>query len=206
MAEESKYIDDAIWADEIRKGDQIAWTQFFSSMKGRLLYFTQGIIQDQHESRSIVSDAFMVLWGLKDQLSSLDDMKTLLYNRCRWQAYNWNKYHGSRHRALEVLTDDFDTFSKAIAEDNTAQNEIHQAEILYEFYRAISFLPEKQRVVMELLLNGNSSVEIATLLNISASTVRTLKSLAVSRIQQHMAKKDLLTLTLLLLINNIITD
>lgn len=191
-------------AQLIREGSERAWRDFYDEIYSRLLFFTCQIANDRQGAHTIVSEAFLSLWKLKDNLQTLEDMRALLYVICRRRAYNFSEASITKKKR-EILADDVQVYIKELTHDDDLMNDVNRAEIFYEMHEAIKNLPHRQQEVIKLLLNNKTSPEIGAALDISASTVRSIREQAIGNIKKHLLEKHLLTALAIELLAEIFT-
>lgn len=206
MTREAQHTSDQIWVEAIKSGNQTTWTEFFDSIKGKLLHFTKGLLVDKSEAESIVSAAFTVLWKLKENQGTRTDMEMLLFSVCRRKAYDSNafRYKGGKARSLEILSENMDQLISETLVDDKAMNGIYEAQLVDQLYEAIDQLSGRSRDVMNLILQGKSLVEIGRILDMSAANVRVTKKRAMEKLLYMLSEKEMLTLAMLLTIRQLI--
>jgi RNA polymerase sigma-70 factor (ECF subfamily) len=155
---------------------------------------------DSDETQDIVSQVFIKLYnGLKDKLSFEKEqrLKAFLYittrNQCLSHLRDIKKIN-SGNTGLRVLTDPFDP---AIDE------RLIWSELMAEIHNEIKKLPDRQgEIFMMANFAGLNNAEIAKLLNISVSTVKTANQKALQKLKAVFAKKPIFLLLLFSICSN----
>lgn len=186
--------EEAAFFDGLNQGDQKCFVQVFNEYCQPLQYYSKQILGDSDEAQDIVAQVFIKLYdGLKNKLSfeKVQLLKAFLYvttrNQCLSHLRNIKRIN-SGNTELRVLTDPFDP---AIDE------QLIKSELYAEIYKEIKNLPDRQGEIF-MLANyaGLSNAEIARLLNISVSTVKTANQKATQKLKAVFAKKPIFLLLL----------
>lgn len=156
--------------EDLKNGDQSAFRYFYDRYSTSVCYFISRSIGDKTAAEDIMHDVFVNLWNGRERISSEYHLAMFLYQSARHRSMNYlrQKKNDDKYRDKLLKIDTEEDFSAAIIEE-----EVHRM-ILEEIER----LPEEQKKVIKLHLEGKNNMEIAELLNISVNTVRTHKARA----------------------------
>ena len=167
--------------------NEVEFQQFFEGFFPSLCIFAQKYVRDMDVATDIAQDAFITLWDGKDGFSNEGAAKGFLYTVARNNCLNLLKKKQIRedYHRLNVDTDAF--FNDHVIEEETYR-------ILY---RVVAQLPPQSRKIIELSLQGMKNPEIATRLDISLNSVKTLKIRAYRslrlKLEEHVVLLLLLT-------------
>ncbi len=199
---------DQLLLDQIRQGDQQAWTDLVNRFQGRLYAFARSRVRDAEAAEDIIQETFIAcLRGLK-QFRGESGLETFLFTICRRKIID--RYRGRRvdicspHQALSIApTDEQQPGRSGInpaapvtgASWYARNQERHddQSDALADAlggliagYRdALDFQNLK---TLELMFYcGASPTDIARLLDVPNPTIRTFRHRCIKRLRQHIA-------------------
>jgi RNA polymerase sigma-70 factor (ECF subfamily) len=152
---------------QLEKGNRVVFKQLFEEYYHPLRGFARKFIDDGDVCNDIVQEAFVGLWDKRKELSFSNAIKSYLYSSVRNSCLNYLRHEDVKNRneaSLIALSSDW------YYEDSLLEEEVHA-----QIYEEIKDLPERSRDVILMALNGAANADIATELNISINTVKTLK-------------------------------
>ncbi len=175
----------------IERGDQEAFTSFYSSSFKKLILVSDKYVKSVHVAEEIVQNIFLKIWEDKDLLADVKSIQSYLYRSVVNASINYvnrerniEKHH---HKIAEHLTEeDLDTLNE-------------QNELIVLLYEEIDRLPVKCQQVFKLSrLEGLKYKDIALQLNISEKTVenhmgnalKTLRTQVLMKAQRQSIGKD----------------
>ncbi len=153
-----------IWITEIKKGNRLAYSNFFRESYGTYVAYAQRYVYSKDASSDIVQDAFIKLWEVREQLEAHKSLKAFMYTIVRNLALNYIRDHESRYTELdEENLSNHQEEKKDSGEDSSSES---------LFQVLISRLPERQKEAFELSrFDGLQHDEIAQIMNVSPRTV-----------------------------------
>ena len=172
--------------ERLRKGDVEAFDLIYEKYSGKLYAFGLKYLRSTAEAEDLVQSVFLKIWenyrNLKKESSFKSYLFTIALNQIR---KHFNKRAISLHY-LESLQNDLET------EDNqTILNDDYES-ILQQINIIIEQMPPRRReIFMKSKIEGKSSKEIATELNISTGTVDNQVSEALRFIRSHLNNENL---------------
>lgn len=187
MSEERNISDDLL--RKFNEGSQVGYEFVFESNYKKLCYFANSIVDSEAVSQDIVQDVFVKLWQIEKNFESFDKLSSFLYVAVRNHCFNYIKTHHYKNRPLDSST--------VLPLDDSTMDDIITAEMLSTINQAISTLPSECRKVMDLTMQGYSSVEIAKIMNLTSSTVRTQKARGIQLLKPKLPDKLFLLLIFL---------
>jgi RNA polymerase sigma-70 factor (ECF subfamily) len=179
--------EEAFLVAEFRRGKTQAFEQIFMKQHAAICYFTKEFIKDQEAARDIVSEVFMKLWSIRDNFENLRAIKAFLYVSARNACLNYLRRHRLvtahlKTTALEMTKED---------QQVEVMHQIFEAEVIREVHKAIETLPAQCKRIVRLTLQGLSTEDIATMLNISVQTVRNTRGRATELLKKQLANGTL---------------
>jgi len=178
--------DDQCLVQLLQKGNVSAFDSLFEDYSHKLYGFALKYFKNESDSEELVQEVFVQIWehrhSLRSELSFKSYLFTIALNQIR---KHFNKRAISLHY-LESLQNDLET------EDNqTIQNDDYES-ILQQINIIIEQMPPRRReIFMKSKIEGKSSKEIATELNISTGTVDNQVSEALRFIRSHLNNENL---------------
>lgn len=177
--------DPSVLISAFRMGGEAAFMRIVHQYKLPLLYFAQKIVQHREGAEEIVSDALVKLWQRRENFETADNIKAFLYISVKNACLN---YISSSHARQDFQTDFPEDL---LSEPPEFLARMIQAELLDAIYREIDNLPEKQRAVFRMShLEGMSTEEICTALNMTPAAVFTNRSRATETLKKVFKDKS----------------
>ncbi len=161
-----KYSEEVI-IQKLHSGESVAFREIFNTYYLPLCAYGYALVKDEDVVGDFVQEAFLNLWKRRDGFHILATIKSFLYLNVKNACLDWLKHEAVKMRNTRELSE---YLLCGEDEDIILENEIHE-----ELYRALKDLPEQSRRVVVMTMHGLSNLEIATQLNISQNTVKTLK-------------------------------
>ncbi len=165
--------------------------QAFHQNHVRLFYhFAARYVDDTEVVRDIVQDAFISVWQRMEEFENEEHIKAFIYKTIRNRSMNYlrDKQVEQKHREKLSLLQHEEEFQEHILEEEA-----------YDYLcRKIEQLPEMQKKVIWLHVDGLSNEEIARELNITVNTVLTHKQRARAILKKYLNdSSDILFLALI---------
>jgi RNA polymerase sigma-70 factor (family 1) len=150
------------------------------------------LIRDRPAAEDIVKDTFIKLWLKQQDFGTPQNVKAFLYITVRNACLNY-----LRHMQVREATQKELTYLGMDREDAHVLNNMIKTEVMHEIYAEIEKFPKKRRYIFKLAyLEGMKNEEIANLLNISISTVKTQKARAILALRTHFSDHQLVMATI----------
>ncbi len=128
------------------------------------------MIKDETFMHDMVQEAFISLWKARETIESELHLKMFLYQAVRHRCLNYLKNKKIENRCKKEYL--------ALQEEAYFEQVVLEEEVYRLVIQEIQALPEEQRRVIELHLEGKNNMEIADLLQVSVNTVKTHKARA----------------------------
>lgn len=174
----------------INRREAKAWEHMFACLYAPLCVYVETKLNSHADSEDIVQDTLLKVWSSENTFDSESQLCFYLYRATHNNAVSFlRKNKNSKTLDNGLIPDLFDDEAYALA----VREELYRM-----LYVAISQLPDQQRRVIELSIQGKSGKEIAALLNISLNTVKAHKQRAIETLKKT-AGNDAIRLLLLII-------
>lgn len=141
---------------------------------GSLVNYAKSITKSEESAEDIVQDLFVCIWEKQIRLEPENTIRNYLYVSTYNRALNYirtEKRLQERHNKIEVDNDDF-------------RDVLIQEEVYRRLREAINTLPERSAQIINLTIQGLSQQEIAEKMDISVSSVKTMKAYAITKLKK----------------------
>lgn len=158
------------------KGDNNAIAKLHKQWIPELYLIAFRYVKSQEEAEDVVADCFEKLLKMSNEkrhqkfIVDQIDLKSLLIVIVKNKCLDVLKTYKNRNRIIEGIKSLWTSTASNLAEQNL---------VTENFEKLASFLPEKERKILKLNLDGFKNQEISSQLNISEKTVS--NSLSISR-------------------------
>lgn len=179
--------------ERISTGSEAAFKELYHAYRDVLYKYAYQLTRDIEVSKDIVSEVFLSIWKLRENLKNIDDLRAYAYVSCRNKSYNFLKYGSGLTSKYEVSMGDLQDISEDKNMTDQILRDIILKEHVEEVRKALELLPEQRKQVLHyFLFEGLDIKEIATLLNMTTSHVRSAKSQALSQLKEKLESLALL--------------
>lgn len=155
--------------------------ELFTSYYPRLCHFAWQFLRDDQRVQDVVQDAFLAFWDKKHALADNPvAIKNYLYTSVKNACFNIKRHNKTveRYQSMHPFEE---------AEEPSVLDELFRSEVMAEIYEIMKKMPDSCREVFRLgYLEGYSAGEIADLLCVSVSTVKTQKHRALKLIKSNL--------------------
>ena len=159
--------------------DMKAYKELYLLMFDRLFKFSYSFVKSKEAAEELVSDVFMKIWQIRDQLSTIQDLKIYLY--CITKNLSLN--HLAKAKNSVTRFDQIDI--ESVIDFSTPEDLYVSRETINGLKQAIQELPSQCRIIFLLVRDQNMKYkEVAHILNISVFTVRNQVAIATKKISQ----------------------
>lgn len=186
-----KFSNDSDLVEELIKGDQAAFKMLFDHYASKLFNFSLYLTHNKEDAEEIVQETFLKVWENRQKVRADLSFNAYIITIAKNLIYNKIKRNALEH----AITQYYQYTSKYI--DNTTEETIVQADLEAVRNVIIHNLPERRKQILLLRKQGYNNDEVASMLNISKSTVanqinKTIKDL------QKLFESKLITFVILL--------
>lgn len=158
--------------------DMAAYRKLYDSLHRELFLFSYSIIKSREVAEEIVSDVFIKLWRIRNELPAIENLTVFMYTIARNLSIN----HITRNYKYPKVS--LDTIEvENIATFDNGEELFISAELSRRVGLAIQGLPSQCKLVFQLAReHGLKYREVAAILNISELTVRNQLVIAAKKI------------------------
>jgi RNA polymerase sigma-70 factor (family 1) len=158
--------------------DMNAYRALYNTLHRELFCFSYSFIKSREAAEEIVSDVFIKLWRIRNELPAIENLTVYLYTITKNLSIN----HITRnYKYPKVSLDTIDAENMSTF-DNVEELFI-TAELAKRIQDAVNALPSQCKIIFHLVReNGLKHKEVAAILNISELTVRNQLVIAVKKI------------------------
>ncbi len=150
----------------------------FKELYPSLCFFALKITNNQMVAEDIAQESFVKIWQKRVQFSNLSSLKSYLYTIVKNNAINWAKKNCREIKAKQELS------RVAIGAEQYIFESLVQAEVFRELTTSIEKLsPQTQKILKMIYFEGLKVKDVANILGISISTVKTLQYRALSKLK-----------------------
>jgi len=170
----------------LQMGNVVAFDSLFEVYSPKLFGFSMKYFKNESDAEELVQDVFVRVWEhrqtLKTELSFKSYLFTIALNQIR---KHFNKKAVSL-RYLESLQNDSELTVNEPFGSNDYESILQQINVIIE-----QMPPRRREIFMKSKLEGKSSKEIASELNISAGTVDNQVSEAIRYLRSQLKSQDI---------------
>lgn len=170
--------------------DMKAYKELYLLMFDGLFQFSYSFVKSKQVAQEIVSDVFIKLWQIRNQLNAIDNLKPYLFGITK----NFSLKHLARaSKNLSIQLDDIELDEidiEALIEFKNPEDLCISKETIKNIIQAIQDLPPQCQIIFSLVkVEGLKYKEVARLLNISVFTVRNQVAIATKKIEDALPQK-----------------
>jgi RNA polymerase sigma-70 factor (family 1) len=161
-----------------RQGDEACFSTIFNELYPTLCFYGYKITEDLAVSQDIAEESFLKVWNKRERFEHWGSLKSFLYTTVRNASIDWIRKQATTSAALR-------SFPGMQQNEIAALENLIRAEFLREIYSSIERLPKQCRKIMEMIyVEGKSSSQVASVLNLSQSSIRNQKARGLSLLRK----------------------
>ncbi len=166
----------------------IAFQELYRKYYKALVFHAYHFVSDKTIAEDIVQEVFARIWELKVDIQSKPVIHIYLYNSVRNRAINYLDHQQVERSYIQRKMLDNPEY-----DINGDDEELLMTEAIYDrIFECIDQLPEKQRQVILMMLEGKKLGDITEALQLSASTVKTHRKRAMTSLRAKLSEKEYL--------------
>lgn len=154
---------------------------------GIMVAFAMRFVKAQDEAEDVVQDVFAQLWVKADGFVNKAMLVRFLYVSVRNRCLDILK-HAEVERAYTA------EFLFTNSETDDLDSDIFAAEVYKRVFKKIDELPERQRLTIQLAMQGKSNAEIAEEMSVAIDTVKNQKMKAYKTLRSGFSDKVLMVM------------
>lgn len=144
----------------------------------RLFQTAYAFIKSKEPAEEIVSDVFIKVWQMRIRLTEIENLSVYLYTITKNLCI---KYITRQYKNPVTSLDEMNF--ETVIDFNTPEDICISSDVMHKIKEALDTLPPKCRLILQLVKeNGLRYEEVASILDISALTVRNQLAIAVKKL------------------------
>ena len=170
--------------------DMKAYKDLYLLMFDSLFRFSYSFVKSKQVAQEIVSDVFIKLWQIRDQLKTIENLKSYLFGITKNISLN-HLARASKNLSIQLDDIDLDEIDIQSAIEFKSPEDLYVSkETIKCITQAIRSLPSQCQIIFSLVrIEGLKYKEVAALLNISVFTVRNQIAIATKKIEDALPQK-----------------
>ena len=163
---------------DITVGSRDAFRLFYDATYPSIYRFINYLLPNREDCEEVVSEVFYIIWKQRENLLSINDMKSWLYIVCRNEAFHYLKQK-EKYRNISI-----DDMPVELQIDSTQhENNMIELEMFEVYNKAIKTLPERCKLIFLMVREESMKhKEIAKVLSITEGTVEQQMNIAIRKI------------------------
>jgi len=162
----------------LSKGDEAAFSQFFSMYRERVHYFVSLVVKIPEIAEEVTIDIFLKLWEKRLELPGINDMDAFLFIIAKRKAIDFLKKASKDKKIKKIISENWPVPM------DVGPNSYTSVEYKELMETVLNTLPPQRRSILILSrVDGLSHKEISSQLNISQNTVKNTISQAVKSLE-----------------------
>lgn len=179
---------DSNFLSKLNTRDYEAFKLLFRDYFQDITYYATKLLNNVQAAEDIAQEVFVSTWEKENHFENHLALKSYLYLSARNRCLNFIRHNQITENVhASIQRDDFEEYT---------WNAITETEIVGLLTEYIRQLPPECRKIMELVLQGYNSTEIAELTGLSSSTIRTQKQRGIAQLKK-MLPPDLFSVFML---------
>ena len=185
MEKERQYISG------LKSGSEEVFREIMDHWYSRLFNFANGYMNNTENTKEVIQDVFLQLWGHRQKLAENTSLNAYLFTLTRNRCIDLIRrerlvlqFRTDKQEEYARLTENYQALSDPIL------NEIFALELQHEIDQAINSLPDQcRKVFLMSRTNGMKNKEISNVLNLSEKTIETHLTKALRTIRTRLEQK-----------------
>ncbi len=153
---------------------QILFKDYYASLVMYAMHYVR-----QEVAEDIVQDLMTLLWEKDTHFDSISAFHSFIYLFIRNRSINYLKHQKAELNYINYQQEE-------MTSDESEVFKVMEEEIYRIFFNVIDQLPNRCKEIFKLHLAGKKENEIASLLNVSLSTVKSQKQKAFQRLKEKL--------------------
>lgn len=173
-------MDTEQFIENINRKREKVWKELYRRFYPALCNYACRIVGDSGAAEDIVQECFIRIWDGNVRFPDLPSLTAYLYRAVYTRALNMVRDKG-------VAQEFYERWGEELEEQDDEVIEMAvEEDVVNRFYRAIEQLPEQQRRILFMSLEGAKVQDIAGALGITENTVKTQKKRAYAFVREEL--------------------
>jgi len=178
--------DDNELVQLLQRGNVVAFDSLFEVYSQKLFGFALKYFKNESDAEELVQEVFVKVWENRQTLKSELSFKSYLFTIALNQIRKHFNKKATSLRYLESLQNDPEFMENLTIQEDDYELTLHQINLIIE-----QMPPRRREIFTKSKMEGKSSKEIATELNISAGTVDNQVSEALRFIRTRLKSENI---------------
>jgi RNA polymerase sigma-70 factor (family 1) len=180
-------MQDKAIIEEFQQGDKDAFQLLFNMLYPVMCLFARKFTNDYDNAEDIAQDVFIELWNRRVKFVSLDQIKAFLYLSIKNRCLNYKKHQVVKEKYVKEV----------FATESEADEYLIETEVVNQLTNVLNTLPDQQKNVIILSMQGLKNDEIAQNMRLSVNTVKLYKKIAYEQLRSKLGPSIILLLSLI---------
>lgn len=159
-----------------KKGWEFVYDRYYQS----LCSYANRYVNDPEVVQDIVQEVLVKVWQADNVFPVFEAFISYLYKSVHINSLLYLRIKSNREHILQRVVEEMDKTDEQLFADFIME------EVIRQLYRCVEELPVERREVMRLSLKGHTVSEIAEILNVSVSTVKTQRQRSFSYLKEKL--------------------
>lgn len=175
---------------KVNNKDAEAYKQLYERYYAALCSYVSQLLDVKEEVEDLVQEVFVAIYEGNHHFGDVRELTNYLYKACYNNCLSYVRENRLHNDILSKLAERIDE-----EENNDALYAITiREELIRQLYEYINELPQQQRRIILLRIEGHEWVEIAELLGISINTVKTQRTRSFKHLRERMKDSEFVVL------------
>ena len=180
--------------ESINRWDEQSLKLIYQYHYKMLVAFGMQILNNLEEAEDAVQDVILKTWQQKNTFETDGQLRAYLFNGVRNRCLTMMEHKQVVISHQERLQREF----REMALEDNKTIALHKEEVYRQVFMAIDQLPEKQKEIFLLAIEGKQNKEISEILNLSVNTIKSQKRRGIERLRNMLNPEALLLLLALI--------
>ena len=170
--------------ERLASGDETVFNMLFKAYYGTMVYLANDIVHDTGLAEEVVQDVFVKLWESRAGISINSSLSAYLVKMVRNRSIDCLRANARQIKTVSIDSPEVQVKLHEIGMDTTFEEELFSTSLEIAFQHALKQLPPQcRRIFLLNRFDGHSPAEIADMLQISVSTVKTQITRALQKLK-----------------------
>ena len=191
-------IEDDVLLIRLKQGDEIAFTNIYERYNKMLYVLAYKYLKDTFLAEDVVQQVFLKLWESRSLMTASVHLRNYLYTIAKNMVLNEIRDNAT------AVEKNYELVQRLPLSDNRLNSLLEAEDLKQQFKRTMRELTEQQQKVCRLkIFGGYSNQEVAELMHISVSTVKSHYALGIKYLRSKMKQLLMVVLAFILLVNSV---
>lgn len=175
-------MDERNFIEHVNRKKEGAWKEIYKRFYPALCNYARRITGESEAAEDVVQECFIHIWDGDMRFPDVPSLTAYLYRVVYTRSLNFMRNKGVAEAVYASLGKEL----QAEQEDEFVVELAVEEDVVNRFYQVVEKLPEQQRQVLMMSLEGAKVQDIAQKLAISENTVKTQKKRAYAVVREEL--------------------